>query len=335
VGVGRPELPPLLSATGISDPRTRPFSPQYPLWSDGARKTRWVLLPPGTHIDASDVDAWEFPDGTRFWKQFEFSGRKVETRMLWKTGGEWVFATYVWNDAQTDAVLGSADGVPAVVEIAPGKAHSVPSTEDCRACHVTNRPEVLGFSALQLSADRDPLAPHAEPLETEMVTLRTLVDEDLLRPRRPELVSRPPRIAADDPRTRAVLGVLSANCGNCHNADSSIANLGLLLRQPAYGTRAQVAASVERLLRRTGKWQVPGSTPDTSVFVAPGAPERSGLLVRMRSRRPTTQMPPLGTVIPDHDGIELVTSWIREQRSSVHIQTAFHPIGSNTPERDR
>ena len=40
---------------------------------------------------------------------------------------------------------------------------------------------------------------------------------------------------------------LSQGC-NCHNAASSIANLGLLLRQPAYGSAAQVDASVERLL---------------------------------------------------------------------------------------
>lgn len=41
-----------------------PFEPQYPLWTDGARKRRWIALPPGTAIDASDVDHWQFPVGT-------------------------------------------------------------------------------------------------------------------------------------------------------------------------------------------------------------------------------------------------------------------------------
>jgi hypothetical protein len=258
-GVSRPEPPRLLSDTGIDDPRTRPFTPQYPLWSDGALKSRRVLLPEGARIDATDVDAWEFPSGTRFWKEFEFAGRKVETRMLWKAGDEWVFATYVWNDAQTDAVLAPAGGLPGVVEVAPGKRHSIPSVEDCRACHVTNRTEVLGFTALQLSTDRDPHAPNAETPLPGAITAATLVEEGWLQPARPELVSSPPRIHAPDARTRAVLGMLSANCGNCHNASSSIANLGLLLRQPAYGSAAQAEASVERLLRRTGKWQVPGT----------------------------------------------------------------------------
>ena len=37
------------------------FSPQYPLWSDGAAKRRWLYLPPGTFIDASRPDAWVSP----------------------------------------------------------------------------------------------------------------------------------------------------------------------------------------------------------------------------------------------------------------------------------
>src|SRR5690242_4440897 len=37
------------------------FSPQYPLWTDGAAKRRWISLPPGSAIDASDPDVWVFP----------------------------------------------------------------------------------------------------------------------------------------------------------------------------------------------------------------------------------------------------------------------------------
>jgi len=32
--------------------------------------------------------------------------------------------------------------------------------------------------------------------------------------------------------------------------------------------------------------------------------------VRMRSRRPSSQMPPLGTTVADGDAIELVSAWI-------------------------
>jgi hypothetical protein len=43
------------------NPRHIAFAPQYPLWSDGATKRRWLSLPPESTIDASEPDAWKFP----------------------------------------------------------------------------------------------------------------------------------------------------------------------------------------------------------------------------------------------------------------------------------
>src|SRR5262249_29189727 len=158
----------------------RQFLPQYPLWSDGLKKRRWIALPPDSSIDATSELAWDFPVGTKFWKEFSFNGRRIETRMLWKTSATtWKAASYVWNDDGTDAVLAPADGVPGVAEIAPGKRHSIPSRTDCLACHGATRTGPLGFNALQLSTDRDPTAIHGEPLAPGMITLADLVKERL------------------------------------------------------------------------------------------------------------------------------------------------------------
>lgn len=90
-------LPPHLRDTGLyaagSSARVRdgilPFSPQYPLWSDGTKKQRWVYLPPGTTVDASNPDEWEFPVGTRLWKEFSLE-RRIETRMIERLAdGSW------------------------------------------------------------------------------------------------------------------------------------------------------------------------------------------------------------------------------------------------------
>jgi hypothetical protein len=311
--------PQLLSQTGLyaSDggplrvhAANRPFSPQYPLWSDGARKSRWVRLPEGATIDAHDIDRWDFPVGIRFWKEFAFGGRKVETRFLRKDGPlRWTLASYVWNEAQTDAVLAPVGGIPDVAEVAPGKRHSIPSVDECRACHDSARTEILGFNALQLSTDRDPNAPHAEPLAPQMVTLRALVDEQRIVPARPDLITNPPRIEAPDARTRAVLGYLSTNCGSCHNEESSIANLGLILKARIEPRKEN---PVRLMMRRTAKWEIPGVHEGTSAWIVPGAPDLSAMLVRMRSRRPSSQMPPLGTVLHDRNAIDLVTDWIRD-----------------------
>lgn len=303
-----PGVPRLLSETGLDGP-VREFNPQYPLWSDGAAKRRWVLLPVNTTIDVSNPDRWEFPDGTKFWKEFSINDRKVETRMLWKRDGDWTFATYAWNDAQTDAELVPGSGLTTAAEMQPGKQHHIPSTAECRACHVSGRTEVLGFTALQLSPDRDPHALHAEPLSPGMVTLQTLQDEALTSPTRPEWITNPPRMAAADARTRTVLGYLSTNCGSCHNAASDIATLAFDLKALVAAT-TPCPASLATTLDVPGRWEIPSAPTGTSRRVAPGAPDLSAVITRMRSRRPSTQMPPLGTVVVDHAAVDLLTLWV-------------------------
>ena len=93
------------------------------------------------------------------------AGRRGETRFLWRASSAgWVYATYKWNPDQTVAAL--ADSAGDVVEVGAGqRPHAIPSTADCRACHESRRTEVLGFTALQLSTDRDPNAVHGEPLQ--------------------------------------------------------------------------------------------------------------------------------------------------------------------------
>jgi mono/diheme cytochrome c family protein len=293
---------------GVIAPANRPFSPQYPLWTDGATKSRWVYLPPGARIDAGDPDGWDIPVGTKFWKQFEFSGRKVETRMIWRASPtQWVFATYVWNPEGTEAVLAPEGGVQGVAEVGHGKRHSIPSRADCTTCHGTTRPGPLGFNALQLSPDRDPNAIHGEPLRPGMMTLRTLLDEQRLANAPSELRDRAPRIATSNPRTRAVLGYMLANCGSCHNGRGEIAALGPVLRYDDLLRDADATAMA--LLEHRTKWQVPGRD-EGSRLIDPDAPEQSALLVRLRSRSPSSQMPPLGTVVRDAAAVEAVTAWI-------------------------
>jgi cytochrome c553 len=316
-GTPAPVAPRLLSETGlyagegtrVVDIRNRPFAPQYPLWSDGAGKRRWVRLPQGATIDANNADRWDFPVGTRFWKEFDLDGRKVETRFLWKvTESNWVFASYAWNDAQTDATLVPESGLPGAAQIAPGKQHSIPSVTECRSCHDSARTEILGFSALQLSDDRDPNALHAETLSPAMLTLDTLVDERMLRPARPELKTDPPRITASTPEARAALGYLSTNCGSCHNRESSIASLGLLLKHEPRASDCTPALATT--VDRKGHWLVPAN-PDESRVINPGKPELSSLVQRMRSRRPSSQMPPIGTVVLDRAAVEWLTAWVK------------------------
>ncbi|WP_306601984.1 hypothetical protein [Geothrix sp. 21YS21S-2] len=279
------------------------YSPQYPLWSDGAGKSRWIALPPGTAIGTQNPGAWDFPVGTKFWKEFAFGGRKVETRMLWKAAEtEWVYAAYRWREDQRDADLAPAAGVGDTADLGGGLSHAIPSTADCRACHENGPTPVLGFTALQLSPDRDPLAPHAEPLEPDMATLRTLAERRLLDPPLPP--GPAPRIQADSPRARAVLGYLATNCGTCHTPASPIRGVSLDLT-PGSGTATTVG--------RLGHYRIPGDEAPSSI-VRPGDPGHSSLLYRMASGHAEARMPPMGNALPDREAAELVRAWIASLR---------------------
>ncbi|MEW6703997.1 MAG: hypothetical protein AB1430_04015 [Pseudomonadota bacterium] len=278
------------------------FTPQYPLWSDGAEKRRWIYLPPGSAIDASKPDAWEFPLGTRLWKEFAVQGRPVETRFIERLrDGSWRFATYVWNAEGTEARLAPARG-------ARVGRYAVPSRGDCFACHGSAPAPVLGFAALQLSTERDPLAAGAQAPGPRDLDLRVLVERGLLRGLPQGLARQPPRIAAVSPLERAALGSLHGNCAHCHNTSANRVPLKLTLAQRV----AEPALSRDEVLRSVvdvvARYQ-PAGRSDARI-VAAGHPEASLLVQRMASRDPRQQMPPLGTERPDYEGLALVQRWI-------------------------
>lgn len=292
-------------ASGTIRADNLPYTPQYPLWSDGAVKRRWIHLPAGTSIDGTNPDAWEFPIGTRLWKEFSF-GERVETRYMERASdGSWSYATYVWNPSGSDAVRAPDEGVRAACKT---PRHDIPSAIDCRACHEGRATPVLGFSALQLSTDRDPLAPHAETPAPDTLDLKRLVERGLLRGA-DSLATNAPRIEASTPRGRAALGYLHANCGGCHNANGPLAALELELDYPLAPSREELPPALRTTLDRPSRFHPTGQVD--CVRIAPGVPEHSVIVERMSSRFAALQMPPLGTHAIDQEATKLVSDWIR------------------------
>ncbi|MDF3009678.1 MAG: hypothetical protein K0S03_474 [Burkholderiales bacterium] len=261
------------SSTAVR-PENLAFAPQYELWSDGAAKRRWLYLPPGASIDASRPDAWEFPPGTKAWKEFS-QGRRVETRLIERLpDGAWRFVAYVWNAEGTQAVLAPEAGIAALpVAGAPRGRYTIPSRSDCLACHEGAEVPLLGFSALQLARELERLAASGR--------LRNLPAS---------LLASPPRIAAPSESARAALGYLHANCGHCHNHTGPLAATGLAFAQQA----AAPQASAERTLHSL-------SSAGTSVDV----------VRRVRSSNPYVRMPPVGVSLIDAKNVALIESWIR------------------------
>jgi hypothetical protein len=317
------EPPATLSETGlyasIADhtvaPYAREYAPQFQLWSDGAVKTRWVYLPECEPIDTSDMDEWSFPVGTRIWKEFvvpaEISGGDdvlVETRLITRIGpgdDDFLFAAYVWNDDDTEAIH-SPDGA---VD-AKGTTHNVPDELSCRRCHGAHPAEkggwpsrFLSFSAIQLSDMDSP------------VNVVSLSDEGKLS----DPVSEPFTVPGNEIEQQA-LGYLHANCSQCHNTSPD----GLL-----FPTMSMKLSIEDNDVLATGTYtdlvnHVPGSGPcenyDYPYRVAGGSLEDSCLHARMMSLIPPTtggdpgltMMPPLAREVVDDTGVAAIEAWIEE-----------------------
>ena len=321
-------LPERLSATGLyvdgSTTQVRPdvwrFTPQYPLWSDGADKQRWIRLPAGGVIDASDPDAWRFPPGTRLWKEFSHGGQRIETRVIaLQRNGAWRYATYVWNADGSDAILAPAGGLAAwPVSVAPQGRYDVPARADCTSCHEGAAQPVLGFSALQLSSDRDASAAHAQPRRADDIDLASLIARGVLRNAPTAWTTRPPRIAAASPTERAALGYLHANCGHCHNRSGNGVPLRLTLAQSALDPETSRHDTLASAVAVEGRYRTPALAGRH--LIEPRAPAASVLDARMRSRQPQLQMPPLGTHLVDDAGLALVERWIHHLSPSEEKQ---------------
>lgn len=302
--------PPDLRDTGLYadaealtvDPQHLPFAPQYPLWTDGATKRRWISLPPGSAIDASDPDAWVFPAGTRLWKEFSFASRRVETRFMERQAdGAWRYAAYAWSADGRDAQLVPANGRRGAYPLGGAKSHAIPGVNDCKACHQGSRSEVLGFGLIQLSGDLD----------------------DLIA--RGLIVGLPPsaravRWTAMSETERAATGYLHGNCGHCHNEQGPLSSIGLFLRQTsAEGSQAAIASTFGQPVKKAA----PGLPADAVLRIEPQHPDRSALMRRIASRYPPLQMPPLGTALIDHEAVALIERWIAE--SERFSPPSFHP----------
>lgn len=333
----RQGLPERLADTGLyADLATKTvaadvlaFSPQYPLWTDGAAKRRWIRLPPGTAIDASNPDRWVFPVGTKLWKEFAWAHR-VETRYMERgADGKWIYATYAWSADEADAVLVPQAGKKGACESAPGVKHDLPGRYDCLACHQGHPSEVLGFSALQLSPDRDPLALHGAPKRANEVDLVQLVASGLVTGFPAGELAPAPRIDAASDRERAVLGYLHSNCGACHNASGPLASLGMDLEQriaPENGSRA--IATTANVASRYAPLGL--ANPRR---IVPGDPASSVLVRRIASRSAELQMPPLGTHAVDTEALALITAWIRSELAP-RLGTSPVPVCIVEPEQE-
>ncbi len=287
-------LPERLSLTGLYAPGAvesiaadvRSYRPRFELWSDGATKRRFIWLPPGDRIDSSDMDAWQFPIGTKVWKEFTRDGVRVETRLLERLPSGWIGVAYLWQEDGTDAIA-----VPYGAIDALGTPHDVPASNECDACHGGRSSYVLGFSALQL----------AQPVDAGALNLDELDRLGLLS----NAPAATPKVPGNEIE-QAALGYLHANCSHCHNASRPKRD-GARCFDPESKIDFSLSAAEGSNVAETRTYRTA-----KNVCFKKGHPEASRMIELMGQRSRFKQMPPLATERVDTATLALLRRWIEE-----------------------
>lgn len=276
----------------------REFAPAVPLWSDGAEKTRWIQLPEGKKIDVSDPDGWKFPVGTKFWKEFQWEGKRVETRLFWKVSATfWARTAYRWNDDESEATRSGGEDV-----MLGSTNYHIPSTTECDQCHKGRVDRALGFEAISLGT-----------AGATGVTLADLNGEGLLTGG-----TLPDTLEIGDDGTgkgKDALGWLHVNCGvSCHNSSSAsdAYSTGLRLRVNVADADGSSTANIDARKTSIGIDAVTGRWLGQYRITA-GDPSKSLLHKLMSTRNATNmkdQMPPIASRVAPTDAAKMISAWI-------------------------
>jgi uncharacterized repeat protein (TIGR03806 family) len=291
-----------------------PYDVNTPLFSDYAVKYRTVWLPPSTSVSYTAEGRFEFPVGTVITKSFGFPAdfrvagapvKWIETRVLIRAASGWTGSSYIWDDAQKEALASPGGDILSFSFIdSQGNTQSpsylVPSEAECKKCHANDGSMItLGPGAAQLNRD------FAYPggVENELVHWSRVG----LLSGAPSPAEAPKLAVWDDPTTgdtpTRARAYLQANCYYCHNGTGEARTTGLVLSDdPAADA---YALGLCKPPVAAGK-----AAENEHYDIVPGHPEQSILLYRMQSTAPSIMMPELGRSLEHVEAAQLVSDWI-------------------------
>jgi uncharacterized repeat protein (TIGR03806 family) len=317
-------MPARLSDTGCftdlktlePSPDLIPYEVNSALWTDGAFKPRYMVVPIPERITIEEDGSWTFPEGSVLIKVFGFefaagdpdSRRAVETRFMVRRAAEWHYATYQWNEQGTEAqLLEERKTVEYTIQDNRGPKvieYLFPERVDCTACHGAGINDVLGPKTGQLNREHNYDGVVANQLVAMAeIDLFALDAAEEIDPKAEPRMANPQKGEGSlGERARAYL---DANCAHCHRpagyANSADHGLDFRYQVP---------------LEDTGMCDPMKYFPEWAGMprVAPGNPAGSGILQRFLLED-LLRMPSIGTSAIDPLGAGLLTDWIAQLES--------------------
>jgi len=320
---GLPDPPPArLSETGCFaslDPLEPgddliPYQVVSPLWTDGAHKERFVVLPPGETIDFTPSGAWDLPLGAVLVKVFAMdfvegdptSRRVLETRFMVRREGGWSFYSYRWNDEGTEAELLGDGGMIAELEIEAADggtlavSYTYPSREGCRTCHSEGVGVVLGPRTVQTNL----MLRYGDRALSQLEALQEIGAIDPSIAMDPDsLPSMPDPADESQPLLIRAKAYLHANCSHCHQPG------GWTSPEADQDLRYEVPFAEQNVCAVPVAYDL---VTGADYRIYPGDPERSSIWRRqlVEGVAEPAQMPPVGRSTVDPLGRELLREFI-------------------------
>ena len=302
-----------LPATG-----TQPYRLNTPLFSDNALKLRFINLPQGGIVNYNDSIVFDFPVGTTLIKTFYFptdfrdmgKGRKLmETRLLIREESGWKALPYIWDEAQTDAVLDVA-GETRLVGYTDQEGRKqehqyfVPNLNQCKGCHnKSEKMTPIGPSARQLSGPLEAGGKGVSQL-AEWAARGSLHGLPDSRDLPASVVWNEPASGTLDQRARLWLDI---NCAHCHQPQGPASTTGLYLD---ISEKDSLRLGIDKTPVAAGR-----GAGNLKFDIRPGDPAQSILVHRMASVDPGVMMPELGRTQADPEAVALIRAWIRDMHS--------------------
>lgn len=294
-----------------------PYDLNTPHFSDYANLHRFVWMPNGSVCQYLPDGNLMFPVGSAIvlsvgyvndLRAPEKGEQIVETRLWIRRASGWVGAQYVWNDETTEAHLVLA-GEKIDVSWLHGNGeprrytYRVPNKNQCMQCHeIDNQVVPLGpVHARYLNKAFHYAHGEQNQLEywSQIGYLTGLPSQTDLIPRIPEWDD--PASGDLDSRARAYLDM---NCSSCHRPGGIAITSGLDLR---FEQREPVRFGIFKAPVAAGRGAGIGR-----FVIEPGKPDKSILLIRLRSTDPGIRMPIVGRGLQHKEGVALIQQWILE-----------------------
>jgi len=289
-----------------------PYEPISTLFTDYAHKKRFVWMPEGRSASfVSDDVLLNFPTGAVLIKTFYYDNvlpdlttRIIETRLLIKKEDGWLFADYIWDAEQQEAMLdveGYGANVP-IEWVENGQTnfvnYRIPSNSQCYTCHKAYQEETpIGPKPQNLNG----LFDYTDGAKNQ---LEKWADVGYLETGFPSQINTVVDWSDEtqDLETR-VRSYFDINCASCHSDSGHCDYRALRMNFSGSADLANLGVCVDP------DTPIPGF--ENAKIIEPGNAQGSVLFFRLHTTDEEYRMPLLGRSLRHEESLEFIEQWIQ------------------------